>query len=95
MVQKSLATCLATSGLETAINNAVEDRLRHFDVDVRPDLKFHGVVDENGKPNFCTLTPNYALNRVDLTLNHLHFALGYPVDARRLHTGHSRLPDRR
>ena len=60
------------SGLETAINNAVEDRLQHFDVDVRPDIKFHGVVDDDGKPNFCTLLPNYALGRVDLTLNHLY-----------------------
>ena len=44
----SATTDASDSGLETAINNAVADRLRHFDVDVhvRMSLRIHGVVDD-------------------------------------------------
>ena len=58
------------SSLETAINNAVNERLTHFTTDLRATTNPQGVVDTSGTPNFCTLTPNYALNRVQLKLNH-------------------------
>eukprot|EP01048_Picozoa_sp_COSAG05_P009063 COSAG05_NODE_719_length_7779_cov_30.552214_9_plen_687_part_01 len=58
--------------LETVLNKAV-NRLMHDDVTTGNDaFDSHGLMSSDSPPvaNFCTIRPNFILNRAELTLNH-------------------------
>ena len=70
-----------TASLEDAINEAVNKQILD-DVDTAVGVGEFMLQDAaTKKPNFCTLTPNYALNRVQLTLNHPFTGINF-TDAR-------------
>ncbi len=62
-----------SNSLERALNEAIAHAVA---ADRGPDYATYEagmhLVDAQGVPNFLTLTPNFALGRVDLTLNHDH-----------------------